>query len=148
MMATVKKTSESFSSMPKIHAITAHDAWTILSTEPNASLIDVRTPEEWNTVGIADLSSLQKEVQLISWRTLPGMQVNNAFAQELTARAAPAAPALFLCRSGARSHEAAHAALALGYTHCYNIIDGFEGTPGGARNQADGWKALLPWRQA
>jgi rhodanese-related sulfurtransferase len=51
-------------------------------------------------------------------------------------------PVLFLCRSGIRSLEAAQFASSIGYTDCYNILDGFQGTIKGA-----GWqKNNLPWK--
>ncbi|PIV91724.1 MAG: rhodanese, partial [Gallionellales bacterium CG17_big_fil_post_rev_8_21_14_2_50_54_146] len=58
---------------------------------------------------------------------------------------------LFLCRSGARSHAAASAATAAGFTASYNVLEGFEGDPDGAlhRNTINGWRAAgLPWIQA
>ena len=41
--------------------LTATEAFTILSKDKSALLIDVRTPEEWARVGIPDLSSLDKK---------------------------------------------------------------------------------------
>jgi rhodanese-related sulfurtransferase len=57
---------------------------------------------------------------------------------------------LFLCRSGARSHDAAIAATAAGYTQCYNVLEGFEGDRDahGHRGALNGWQAAgLPWQQ-
>ena len=78
-------------------------------------------------------------------------QVNAAFAAEL-AKALPDkdAPVLFLCRSGARSKAAAMALTAAGYSHCYNVSEGFEGALDAEhhRGRAGGWKAAgLPWVQ-
>jgi rhodanese-related sulfurtransferase len=55
-----------------------------------------------------------------------------------------------MCRSGARSHQAAIAAHAAGYAHSYNILQGFEGDKdaSGHRNGIGGWRfAGLPWIQ-
>jgi rhodanese-related sulfurtransferase len=59
-------------------------------------------------------------------------------------------PLLFLCRSGIRSKAAAIAMTALGYKHCYNIAEGFEGDKddAGHRGTIGGWKVHgLPWVQ-
>jgi rhodanese-related sulfurtransferase len=60
-------------------------------------------------------------------------------------------PLVFLCRSGVRSHAAAAAAAADGYTHAFNLLEGFEGNkdPAGHRNSIGGWRAAgLPWVQS
>jgi len=57
---------------------------------------------------------------------------------------------MFLCRSGARSHQAAQAAMQAGYANAYNILEGFEGDKdaNGHRNTVGGWRfAGLPWIQ-
>ena len=63
----------------------------------------------------------------------------------------------FICRSGARSMEAAQlvaayaAAENLGPVECVNVAEGFEGDKdaGGHRGRMNGWKAHnLPWRQS
>jgi rhodanese-related sulfurtransferase len=49
-----------------------------------------------------------------------------------------------------RSLAAAEAAVAAGYSHAYNVADGFEGPPDedGHRGRIAGWKVEgLPWRQ-
>ena len=56
---------------------------------------------------------------------------------------------MFICRSGGRSHQAAAAASAAGYTESFNVLEGFEGEvdPQGHRGTVGGWrKAGLPWR--
>ena len=58
---------------------------------------------------------------------------------------------LFICRSGARSNEAANYFINLGYKNSYNIISGFEGdlNEENHRGKLNGWKAEnLPWRQS
>jgi rhodanese-related sulfurtransferase len=49
-----------------------------------------------------------------------------------------------------RSIAAAAAASEIGYTNCYNVLEGFEGDKdaNGQRNRIGGWrKAGLPWHQ-
>jgi rhodanese-related sulfurtransferase len=119
------------------------EAHRLLEAEPRAVLVDVRTPGEWQQVGLPDLGRLGKAPLRLSWIFGPN-QPNPAFVPEL-AQAVPDqdAPLLFLCRSGARSKAAAIAMTAAGYSRCYNVTEGFEGGRPGA-----GWKAKgLPWSQ-
>jgi rhodanese-related sulfurtransferase len=133
--------------------LTATEAWALLSSDPAARLIDVRTAPEWNFVGRPDLREIGKTVLLQSWQHYPQMAVDPDFASRLRQELAdpPAtAPLLFLCRSGARSKAAAMAMTAAGYERCYNIAGGFEGDRDSAehRGTVNGWKmAGLPWVQ-
>ena len=126
-------------------------AWEILSQDPKAVLIDVRTRPEWNFVGAPDLSSLGKQALFVEWQAYPELQLNPRFVAEVEANAVPKdAPIFLLCRSGARSKSAAIALTKLGYKSCFNVSDGFEGPkdPSGHRGGAAGWKAQgLPWQQ-
>jgi rhodanese-related sulfurtransferase len=135
--------------------LTPTEAWDLLSTQPKAQLVDVRTEAEWASIGIADLQKLGKSSLCISWRELPGMTVNESFFQELSSalkqRDLPHnIPLLFLCKTGGRSTEAAHFAAEQGYGPCYNIANGMEGDAdaSGERGNINGWKASnLPWGQ-
>jgi rhodanese-related sulfurtransferase len=126
-------------------------AWKILSERPDAVLIDVRTPAEWNFVGLPDLTTLGKKPALLAWQVFPEMRLNPDFVPTLSGAVADKdTPLLFLCRSGARSAAAAKALTAAGYTTCLNVADGFEGPldQQAKRGAAAGWKAAgLPWRQ-
>jgi rhodanese-related sulfurtransferase len=90
-------------------------------------------------------------VVLIPWQLYPTMQVNGAFTEHLRkAGVTPENRIYFICRSGARSLHAGHAAQADGFPHAFNVADGFEGPVDaeGHRGQVAGWKAEgLPWRQ-
>jgi len=128
-------------------------AWKLLSDNPRAVLVDVRTDAEWRFVGVPDLSSLGREVVYIEWNATDGTR-NENFADELKDRVPPAAageerPVVFLCRSGNRSIGAAQVATAGGITPAYNVLDGFEGhlDANGHRGET-GWRAVgLPWKQ-
>ena len=112
-----------------ISSIVAHD---LLMDIKKSVLIDVRTEKEWQEVGVPAIDKLI----LLTWRELPNMAINQEFEAKLTSQVHNKDTALFfLCRSGARSLEAANFANNIGYSNCYNIIDGFEGSPYGA-----GWK--------
>jgi rhodanese-related sulfurtransferase len=126
-------------------------AWKILSEQPGAILIDVRTRPEWNYVGLPELAGIGKKPTLLEWQMFPNMQLNPDFVPALSGAVADKdVPLLFLCRSGARSAAAAKAMTAAGYSTCLNVADGFEGPldAHARRGAAAGWKAAgLPWRQ-
>lgn len=126
-------------------------AWELLASDPDATLVDVRTSAEWQWVGTADLSELGKRAVGIEWMTSAGAP-NARFVEQLAeAGLSPEAPVLFLCRSGGRSAAAAAVAATAGYTTAYNVAEGFEGGPDaqGHRGTVNGWKvAGLAWRQS
>ena len=136
--------------------IASAEAWEILTRDPGAQLIDVRTIAEWNFVGLPDIGGLGRQVHCIEWQAFPTMQPNPAFVaqagQALQAAGADAdTPILFLCRSGARSRSAAMAMTQAGFTKAFNVAGGFEGDLDGDRHRGltNGWKASgLPWKQS
>lgn len=134
-----------------IEDVEAGKVWQALKDDPRAQLCDVRTDAEWNFVGLPDLQEIGREPTLIPWQVYPSMQRNAAFVDHLQqAGLTPDMPIYFICRSGARSMAAAQAAAAAGYSHVYNVAEGFEGPPdsAGHRGTVAGWKAAgLPWRQ-
>ncbi len=134
-----------------IENVAPKQVWDALKADPAARLVDVRTPAEWAYVGMPDLTESGQEPVLIPWQIFPTMHVNADFMEHLQqAGLTPGHRVYFLCRSGVRSLAAAQAAQAAGYTHVYNITDGFEGPPDqdGHRGKIAGWKAdQLPWRQ-
>lgn len=136
---------------------TPSQAWQAIS-EGDAALVDVRTRPEWAFVGVPDLSTAGKAALTIEWRRFPDMSVNDGFVADLTRQFDGKIPSTiyFICRSGARSLEAAAttaaslAAAGLTAT-CINVAEGFEGDldPEGHRGRSNGWKARdLPWRQS
>ncbi|SLN21657.1 rhodanese-like domain-containing protein [Oceanibacterium hippocampi] len=131
--------------------VSPRDAWEMLKGDDRATLVDVRTDAEWSFVGIADLSGLPNRATHISWKLFPSMSPNGRFVDEVSKLVAERdAPILFLCRSGARSRDAAIEMTAAGYRRCYNIAEGFEGDRDarGHRGTVNGWKvAGLPWTQ-
>jgi rhodanese-related sulfurtransferase len=133
--------------------ISAQEAWRVLSENPKAVLVDVRTHAEWSYVGLADLSAIGKEPLLAEWQVFPAMNVNPDFAADVAEALGDIprdAPVLFLCRSGVRSKAAAIAMTAQGFARSYNIAGGFEGDLDEARHRGlrNGWKASgLPWAQ-
>lgn len=130
--------------------LTPTDAWALLTANPAAVLIDVRTQAEWRFVGTPDTSTIGREPLFIEWQDGAGTR-NEGFIDALTAAGIPTdAPLVFLCRSGVRSIGAATAATEAGFAEAYNVLEGFEGAVGADGHRGhEGWRAAgLPWRQA
>ncbi len=134
------------------------EAWDALASAKPTLMIDVRTTAEWSFVGAPDLSALNQPMAFIEWQSFPSMGLNQNFADEAlgAAEQTKAEEIYFICRSGARSMNAAMttsaAAAAAGrQLTCFNVSEGFEGDPNanGHRGEINGWKANgLPWRQS
>ncbi len=147
---------------------TPDQVWSELRSDPHAALVDVRTAPEWAFVGGPDLSDLAKAPWRMSWRLYPGMKRDEGFLEELGARIeeSGATKIFMICRSGARSLEAAQAAAEAfaGATAgggeesetarevvAVNVKEGFEGDldEQKQRGRLNGWKARgLPWAQS
>lgn len=119
----------------------------MLSNDPGAVLVDVRSMAEWNFVGVPDLTSIGKEVRLVEWTSYPAGALNPEFVDHATGGIRSDQHILLLCRSGARSHSAAEALKAAGYANSHNVSAGFEGPIGPDRHRRGGWKEHLPWIQ-
>ena len=113
--------------------------------QAGAKLVDVRTQPERHYVGRVPGSVP------VEWQTYPGNRPNPRFLAELADLVDKDEPVMFICRSGARSHGAAEAAMRAGWRETYNVLEGFEGDKdaAGHRNTVGGWrKAGLPWKQS
>ncbi|MCC6533985.1 MAG: rhodanese-like domain-containing protein [Burkholderiales bacterium] len=131
--------------LPYDGALVPAEAHQLLREHPKAVLIDVRSRAEWDFVG-----RVPGAVE-VEWKSYPGMKPNAQFVEQLTSRVPADAIAMFLCRSGGRSHETALAAKRAGFNSTYNVLEGFEGDrdPQGHRNTVGGWRAAgLPWTQS
>lgn len=131
--------------LPYSGALTPAEAHEMWRSAPGAKLVDVRTRAEWDYVGRIPGAV---EIQLLVY---PGNQPNPGFLGELESKVEKAAPVLFICRSGGRSHNAALLAMQAGYSNAYNVLEGFEGDldAQGHRNTKGGWRAAgLPWSQS
>lgn len=128
------------------------EAWDLLAEDPRAVLVDVRTPAEWNYVGVPDLRAISKQPLFVPWLFFPSMELNLQFAEHMEGTGLDRdTPILFLCRSGVRSRAAAIAMTARGFSVCYNVATGFEGDPDAQRHRGvlSGWKADgLAWVQS
>lgn len=126
-------------------ALTPEEAYELMQSAPGAKLVDVRTRAELDWVGHVP------GAESIEWATYPGMRNNPHFLTQLEQQIDKEALVIFICRSGARSHNAAIAATQAGFTDCYNVLEGFEGDKDANehRNSMNGWRACgLPWEQS
>lgn len=128
--------------------ISLEDAWSLLSENSEATLIDVRTTAEWNFVGTPDLTSIEKSTRLAEWTQFPDGTPNAAFVEHATDGLSKDQPILLLCRSGARSRAAGEHLVSLGYQSIFNVTAGFEGDLDPAGHRHGGWKDTLPWKQS
>ena len=125
-------------------ALLPAEAWALRQALPGAVIVDVRSAAEWQFVGVVP------DALRIELRSYPGMVPNAAFVGQLQQQVDKSATVLFICRSGARSDEAARLAAEAGYAEVYNVLEGFEGDRDAQqhRGQLNGWKAAgLPWIQ-
>lgn len=111
-----------------------------------ATLVDVRSPEELHFVGQVP-GALN-----VPWATGTSLTRNPRFVRELESKLGgrKQARVLLLCRSGKRSALAAEAAAKAGFTDVWNVLEGFEGDldAHGQRGHGNGWRFHgLPWSQ-
>ena len=118
-----------------IKQLASKDIRSYLMAEPNSVLLDVRTKEEWNTIGKPDGEKIGLKTYFLSIQFGNERIFNENFIQEFKNLAINQDKnILIICRSGARSQFAAELLTKENYT-CVNISDGFEG------NQENvGWK--------
>jgi len=118
-----------------IKQLAAKDIKSYLMVESNSVLLDVRTKEEWETIGKPTGEKIELKTYFLSIQFGKERIFNENFIQEFKNLAINQDKnILIICRSGARSQFAAELLNKENYT-CINISDGFEG------NQENvGWK--------
>lgn len=127
--------------LPYLGELTPKEAFVLLQ-QGSALLVDVRSQAELDLVGRVP------EATHIEWAFYPGMIANTEFGQQLQAQVKPDQSIIFMCRTGGRSHNAAVLAQQLGYSHVFNMAEGFEGEANAQKQRTliNGWKqAGLPW---
>jgi rhodanese-related sulfurtransferase len=141
------RASASEAGWPYAGGVTPPVAWELVKNG-QAVLVDVRSGEERKFVGHVP------EGLHVAWATGTALTRNPRFVRELEARLAKdggkEAVALLLCRSGRRSALAAEAAAKAGFTHVFNVLEGFEGEIDAHQHRggSDGWRFHgLPWVQ-
>ena len=115
--------------------LASKDIRSYLMAEPNSVLLDVRTKEEWDTIGKPDGEKIGLKTYFLSIQFGNERIFNENFVQEFkNLNIGQDHEILAICRSGGRSQAAAELLTRENYT-CSNISDGFEG------NQENvGWK--------
>ena len=118
--------------------IKAIDAFDFLSKKVNSHLIDTRSDIEWKTTGIPDLSSINKETNLINWGPVLDQTFFEQYKKFLLTSFKHKDSLFFICRSGSRSLMAAKFAIEFGFKNSFNLYEGFH-------NENDqNWKKNLP----
>lgn len=122
-------------------AVTPDEAWQLVSAGA-ARLLDVRTAEELALVGRVP------GAEEIEFKQYPDWRANPRFLDDAMSRIAPDETIVLLCRSAARSHDAAILLTEAGYANCFNVLEGFEGDKNAASQRTvNGWKNRgLPWQ--
>ena len=129
--------------VPYAGGVTPQQAWA-LQQAGEAVIVDVRTAEERKFVGHVP-GTLH-----VAWATGTSFTRNPRFVRELESKTGKSAAIVLLCRSGNRSAQAAEAAAKAGFTHVFNVTEGFEGDldEAGRRGLRNGWRFHgLPWMQ-
>ena len=120
--------------LPYAGAVTPAEAYRLREAGA-AKIVDVRTTLEYRDVGHVP------DTDLVVWPRTAGPGELERFVEDVADRHEPHEKLLLLCRSGVRSHYAAHVLTQAGFSHAYNVLEGFEGAAAG-----QGWKAAgLPW---
>ena len=117
------------------------EAYFLMQNE-NYYLVDIRTKEELNLVGFIPNS------HWIEWTSYVSGQINPEFINQINNKFLLNDSIFLICRSGARSHDAANFLKINGFNSVYNIVEGFEGIKNmyGQRGKISGWKfENLPW---
>ena len=101
-----------------------------IDSNPNTVLLDVRTEEEWNTVGKPDTKNLGIESYFIT------ISQDSSFLENVKKNIDKKKQILVMCAAGGRSIVAANLLANEGY-NTLNVSDGFSGN-----GQDPGWKNL------
>lgn len=141
---TAARAAASEAGLPYAGGVAPAIAWELVQTGV-AQLIDVRTQEERVFVG-----QVPGSVH-VAWASGTTLTRNPRFVRELEAKlGSKDSIAVLLCRSGKRSALAAEAAAKAGFSHVFNIQEGFEGDldEHNQRGHLNGWRThKLPWTQ-
>ena len=113
-----------------IKQIKSSDIKKFIEANPNSVLLDVRTEDEWNTVGKPDTKILGIKTYFITISQEP------SFLETVKKNIDKKEQVLVMCAAGGRSIIAANLLAKEGY-NTFNISDGFSGN-----GQDPGWKNL------
>ena len=105
-----------------------------INDNKNIELLDVRTKEEWDSIGIPDGKKLGLKTHFITIVRSPDPAANKEFIEEVKKIIDPNKDLLVMCKAGGRSMMASQL-LSQENMNCINISDGFEGN-----GEDPGWK--------
>ena len=132
--------------MPNIQRLSPIEANSLLTESTDAKLIDTRTFIEFSFIG-HPIGAIH-----IPLKRPPEWQVLANFIERVEKEVPNKATAIILlCRSGARSMQAAELLQQAGYNDLYNMEEGFEGDKddNNHRGTLGGWRFHgLPWEQS
>ena len=100
----------------------------------NIELLDVRTQEEWDNIGMPDGEKLGLKTHFVTIVRSPDPSVNKDFIEEVKNKIDSNKQLLIICKSGGRSMMPSQL-LSQENIICINVSDGFEGNGENA-----GWK--------
>ena len=110
--------------------IKSSDIKKFIEDNPNSVLLDVRTENEWNTVGKPDTKVLGIKTHFIT------ISQEQSFLENVKKNIDKKEQVLVMCAAGGRSIIAANLLAKEGY-NTFNVTDGFSGN-----DQDSGWKNL------
>ena len=113
-----------------IKQIKSSEIKTFIDGNPNTVLLDVRTEDEWNTIGKPDTRNLGIESHFIT------ISQDSIFLENVKKNIDKKKQVLIMCAAGGRSIVAANLLANEGY-NTLNVSDGFSGN-----DQDPGWKNL------
>ncbi|MCK5727534.1 MAG: rhodanese-like domain-containing protein [Thiotrichaceae bacterium] len=130
--------------MSHLIELTAKQAFTFLTENPDARLVDIRSSMEFLFIGHPTTAIH------LAWMDDPDWDINPNFVKEVSQQQVKNSPIVLICRSGNRSEKAGKQLIEAGLSHIYHINDGFEGDRDDENHRGDinGWRwAGLPWEQ-
>ena len=105
-----------------------------INDNKNIELLDVRTQEEWNNIGIPDGKKLGLKTHFVTIVRSIDPKANKEFIEEVKKIIDPNKDLLVMCKAGGRSMMASQL-LSQEKINCINVSDGFEGN-----GEDPGWK--------
>ncbi|MFP6780093.1 MAG: rhodanese-like domain-containing protein [Gammaproteobacteria bacterium] len=134
----------------KILEINPLEAQALLTEQPGARLIDVRSKMEFDYVGHPIVAIHVPWKEFPSWDENPNFCDDVRKALEASGIDGLDTPVLMLCRSGVRSKNAGNTLIKEGFGQVYNVLEGFEGDKDDSnhRGTLGGWRFRgLAWEQ-
>ena len=117
-----------------IKQIKSSEIKNFIKDNTDVELLDVRTQEEWNSVGKPDGEKLGFKTHFVTIARSPDPNMNKEFIEEVKKKINSNKKLLVICKAGGRSMMAAQL-LSQEQVKCINISDGFEGN-----GESLGWK--------